>query len=372
MHFDTAHQRQSVGDQPQLPDACILVCDDDPSIQKVLDIGLSRAGCRTRVVSTAAMAIETLDSGGFDPDCVVLDIRMPGLSGIDAIPLLKQRDRNLQIIMLTALTDIEVGIEAMKNGAFDYLIKPVHRAQLVETIRKAVHYRKLEIENERLLRENFEYQKGLETKIEERTAELFAAYRKLQQTNLDTVKVLAETIEAKDHYTRGHCNRVRQLATRLYERWDPSKKEIETLEYGALLHDIGKIGIPEQLLNKNGRLDDNEYRIFNSHPVIGETILATIDFFQPCLPIVRSHHERFDGSGYPDGLAGEAILPLVRIVSIADSFDAMTSTRPYRTALPIDFAVKELERGKGAQFDPEFVEIFVRERVYEVLTAGQP
>jgi putative two-component system response regulator len=255
----------------------------------------------------------------------------------------------------------------MRRGAFDYLLKPVDRAELVETIRKACRYRDLLLENERLARENFEHQQHLEMKVEERTAQLFDAYTKLQQTNLDTVRVLAETIEAKDHYTRGHCNRVRLLSVELYRHFNPKEQDLEVLEYGSLLHDIGKIGIPEQLLNKNGRLTEEEQAVFNQHPVIGASILATVDFFKPCLPIVRNHHERFDGSGYPDGLEGNDIDELVRVVSIADSFDAMTSTRPYRTALPLDHALAELRRGRGTQFDPGLVDLFVEDRCYEAL-----
>jgi len=359
---------ESVNNEELLP---VLIVDDDPSLQKVLTIGLSHAGCATMVCPSAAKALAVLERGEFRPECILLDIRMPEMSGIDALPLFKQAEPNVQVIMLTAMTDIEVGVEAMKSGAFDYLVKPVHRAELVEAIHKASRYRRMQLENEQLVRENREYQKNLEMRIEERTADLFDAYTHLQQTNLDTVKVLAETIEAKDHYTRGHCNRVRMLSTELYRQIDPEETEIETLEYGALLHDIGKIGIPEQLLNKNGRLTDEEHDLFNQHPVIGESILSTVDFFRRCLPIVRNHHERYDGGGYPDGIAGHEIAELVRIVSIADSFDAMTSTRPYRTALPLDFAVSELKKGRGTQFDPVLVDLFVECRVYEVLTVGQ-
>ena len=345
----------------------ILIVDDDPAIQKVLDIGLTDSGFFTKVTKSAVEALERLRAREFLPDCIVLDVRMPGMSGLEAIPHIKELDEKVQIIMLTATTDLEIGIEAMKRGAFDYLVKPVHRAELVETIGKALRYRGLLRENERLARENQEYQKLLEMKIEERTAELFTAYRQLQQTNMDTVRMLAETIEAKDHYTRGHCSRVRFLSAELYSRIESAKPEIEILEYGALLHDIGKIGISEQLLNKNGRLTDEEYRIFAAHPVIGENILKTVDFFQPCLPIVRSHHEWYNGNGYPDGLSGNEIDPLVRIVSIADSFDAMTSNRPYRKALPLSVAIGELRNGKGVQFDPDFVEIFVESGVYEAV-----
>lgn len=347
----------------------VLIVDDDPAIRKVLDVGLGNAGFITHVASSANEALSLLRQRAFGVDCIVLDIRMPGLSGLEALPLLKEIDGKLQVIMLTAATDLDIGIEAMKRGAFDYLVKPVQRAELAESITKAVRYHQLLEENERLSRENREYQKRLELKIEERTAELFAAYRQLQQTNMDTVRMLAETIEAKDHYTRGHCTRVRMLAAELYARVASDTPDMEVLEYGALLHDIGKIGISEQLLNKNGRLTEEEHRLFASHPVIGETILRTVEFFRPCLPIVRNHHEWYNGKGYPDGLAGEEIAFLVRIVSVADSFDAMTSNRPYREALPVETALEELEKGMGTQFDPALVTAFVEGRVFEVLSS---
>lgn len=348
----------------------ILIVDDDPAIQKVLDIGLTDSGFFTKVSKSAVEALDMLRVKKFRPDCVILDVRMPEMSGLEAIPHLKEIDRKVQIIMLTATTDIGTGVEAMKRGAFDYLVKPVHRGELVETIGKALRYRALLLENERLAQENREYQKLLEMKIEERTAELFTAYRQLQQTNMDTVRMLAETIEAKDHYTRGHCRRVRLLAAELYAKVEAAMPRIEMLDYGALLHDIGKIGISEQLLNKNGRLTEEEYQIFAGHPVIGENILKTVEFFRPCLPIVRSHHEWYNGKGYPDGIAGDAIDPLVRIVSIADSYDAMTSNRPYRRALPLSVAIEELQKGRGIQFDPEFVEVFVENRVFDVLQSN--
>ena len=367
MNHDAYSRSTPARESPVRLKSRVLIVDDDPAIQKVLDIGLTDSGFFTKVMKSAIEAIEMLEARAFQPECVVLDIRMPGMSGLEAIPHIKGFDEKVQIIMLTASTDLEIGIESMKRGAFDYLVKPVHRAELVETIGKALRYRDLLVDNERLAQENREYQKMLEMKIEERTAELFTAYRQLQQTNMDTVRMLAETIEAKDHYTRGHCTRVRTLSSELYGRIESAQPDIEVLEYGALLHDIGKIGISEQLLNKNGRLTDEEYRIFAAHPVIGETILKTVDFFRPCLPIVRSHHEWYNGNGYPDGLSGDEIDPLVRIVSIADSFDAMTSNRPYRKALPIEVAIGELEKGKGVQFDPEFVDAFIESRVFEVL-----
>jgi len=343
----------------------VLIIDDDPAIRKILKIGLNGAGFETHLAATGQEALEALRGDLFAPDCILLDIRMPGISGNELLAVVKKDFPLIPVIMLTALTELETAVDTMRKGAFDYLLKPVRKVHLEETIRKAIRFRNLLLENEALERENREYQRSLERKVEERTAELIQAYRKLQQANLDTVKVLAETIEAKDPYTRGHCNRVRLLSARLAGHLQVDKREIEVLEYGALLHDIGKIGIPEKLLNKNGKLEEEERKAFQIHTVIGANILSAVEFFQPCLPVVHHHHEWFNGQGYPDGLAGERIDLKARIVSVADAFDAMTSSRPYRSAMSVARALEELERGNGTQFDPRVLAAFQKENLHQ-------
>jgi putative two-component system response regulator len=342
----------------------ILVVDDDPAIRKVVGIGLTGAGYETRVAATGAEALELLRGAGFRPDCVLTDIRMPGLTGDELLVAIREELPLVPVIMLTALNEVETAVGTMRKGAFDYLLKPVRKAHLEEAVRKAIRFRDLQLENERLVRENQEYQRSLERKVEERTAELIQAYHKLQQANLETVKVLAETIEAKDPYTRGHCNRVRRFSAGIAAASGLAQEEVETLEYGALLHDIGKIGVPESLLNKNGGLEEEERKTFQLHTVLGASILRTVEFFRSCLPIVRSHHERFDGGGYPDGLSGDQIDLKARIVSVADAFDAMTSSRPYRPAMPVETALRELDGGRGSQFDPQVVDVFVKGELY--------
>jgi len=344
----------------------ILLTDDDPGIQKTLSLLLQRAGFTVQVASDGLEALEVLDSKNFLPDCILLDVRMPRMEGTQALSFIREKTTMVPVVMLTAMTELETAVEMMRKGAYDYLTKPVRKDRLIETIHKALKYRAVLLENERLTRENQEYQRSLEEKVEARTRELFKAYERLKSTNLETVKVLAETIEAKDHYTRGHCNRVRILSTHLYKFVEPQIPDIRTLEYGALLHDIGKIGISEQLLHKTGCLTEEEREIFQIHTRIGETILRNVEFFIPILPIVRNHHEWYCGAGYPDGISGQEIPLLTRIVSIADAFDAMTSDRPYRLALPLETAIGELERGSGSQFDPELVEIFLEKEIFAV------
>jgi len=342
----------------------VFLIDDDPSIRKVIGLALEREKFNVIRAATGKQALDMLEDEGCKPDCILLDIRMPQMSGIEVLSVLKKRYPLIPVIMLTALTDLETAVDTMKKGAFDYIVKPVRKLHLIETIKKALRYRNILLENDRLARENLEYQKSLEKRVAERTEELMLAYKKLKETNLETVKILAETIEAKDPYTRGHCNRVRMLASQIAHKIGMSPGEIESIEYGALLHDIGKIGISERLLHKDGSLTEEERKRFQLHTVIGENILKDVEFFRPCIKIIRNHHEWFNGNGYPDGLKGESIDISIRIVAIADSFDAMTSTRPYRKALSIDFALRELNMGKEEQFDPSLIDVFIDNEIY--------
>ena len=345
----------------------ILLIDDDPIIRKVIGLTLEKAGFYLKKAENGIVAMEILEKNLFNPDIILLDIRMPKVSGIEVLAKIRKQFPLIPVIMLTALTDLEIAVDTMKKGAFDYLVKPVRKIQLIETINKALRYRDILIENERLTRENLEYQHSLEKKVKKRTEELMLAYKKLKETNLETVKVLAETIEAKDPYTRGHCNRVRILSYSIAKSIGLSGSEIEYIEYGALLHDIGKIGVPENLLHKNGPLTDEEAERFHNHTIIGENIIKTVEFFEPCRKIVRGHHEWFNGDGYPDGLSGEDIHISARIVAIADSFDAMTSTRPYRTAKSVEYALEELKSGSETQFDPDLVKVFLDKGIYRVI-----
>ena len=341
-----------------------MVIDDNPAMQKVLRIHLESSGYIAQVAENGNHALKILKDGKFHPDCILLDIKMPDITGLQLLPMVKSGFPLVPVVMLTAQTDLETGLEAMRSGAFDFLTKPVRKDGLLETIKKALGYREILLENDRLTKENREYQQNLEKMVEERSGELMNAYKMLKETNLSTVRVLAETIEAKDPYTRGHCNRVRVLSRETAILLGMKEQTIESLEYSALLHDIGKIAIPINLLHKTGSLDPDERMKFEDHPGIGENILKVVDFFAPCLNIVRHHHERWDGLGYPDGIAGDSIELPTRIVQITDAFDAMTSNRPYREALPRESALKELYEGKGTQFNPDIVDVFIDKKVY--------
>ncbi len=343
----------------------ILITDDDPSIRKVLSLGLGRLGYDIHMATNGQEAIDMLASGAIRPDCVLLDIRMPILSGREALPLIRQQFPLTPVIMLTAYNDLPTGLEAMKNGAFDYLVKPSRMEQIAETVAKAIRYHDIVVEKFEQDRKDEDYRRSLELTMQSKTMELKETYERLKVANLQTVQALAETIEAKDQYTQGHCERVRSISVRLARELGLPRDQFEPLEFAALLHDIGKIGIPERILNKVGPLDAEELEIIKMHPVIGAQILSTVEFFAPAINGVRHHHERWDGKGYPDGVSGEDIDPLARIITLADTFDAMAQSRPYREALPIETVLAEIREQSGKQFSPLAVKAFFDAKIYE-------
>ena len=343
----------------------ILVIDDDPAIRKVLSLGLERLGYTVRIATNGQEGYDVLKSRSCEPDCILLDIRMPVLSGREALPKIRELLPLTPVIMLTAYNDLSTGLDAMRNGAFDYLVKPSRLEQIAETIAKALRYRDIVREKDEQDKKNEEYRQSLEITMQSRTLELNETYNKLKVANMQTVQALAETIEAKDQYTQGHCERVRNLAVGLARELKIPADQIEPLEFAALLHDIGKIGIPERILNKVGPLDPEEIEVIKMHPIIGAQILSIVEFFAPAINGVRHHHERWDGAGYPDGVSGESIDPLARIITLADTFDAMAQSRPYRKALPLEAVLEEIKAESGKQFAPDVVAAFFNAKLYE-------
>ena len=290
---------------------------------------------------------------------IISDIKMPEMDGVELLKKVKGMNPNMMVIMVTAYPEIDMAVEAMRLGAYDFIIKPADLDFVVLSVKKALEKKRLEEEIET-------YHKNLERLVEERTARLQQAYRILKKAHLDSVKVLAEAIDAKDPYTRGHSERVRRMSLGIANHLGFAEEKLEVLEYGALLHDIGKIGIKDEVLQKPGALSTEEYQYIQEHPLIGAKIVEGIDFFKDKIPMIRHHHEHFNGSGYPDGLIGEDIPLEARIITIPDAFDAMTSPRPHRKALPLQDVLIELEKGKGRQFDPKILEIFLREKIYKL------
>lgn len=337
----------------------VLVVDDDPAMQKVLSLGIKRMGHDVAVARNGREAIDMLGPGGIDPHCVLLDIRMPEMTGREALPRIRKLRPLVPVIMLTAFNDLNNGVECMKDGAFDYLVKPVRLDALSQAISRAFERRDLNSEYEEESRRSREHSDELERESELTRLELEEAYLRLRKSNMETVLALVETIEAKDLYTQGHCVRVRTLCKAMAKAMKMEQAAMEALEYAALLHDIGKIGIPERVLNKPGRLDEAEMEMIKSHPATGAQILSKVAFFKPCVEAVRQHHERWDGKGYPEGRIGPQIDQLARIIAVADSFDAMVVSRPYRAAYSITKAMEEIKGGAGTQYAPEVVQVFL-------------
>jgi putative nucleotidyltransferase with HDIG domain len=264
----------------------------------------------------------------------------------------------MPVIILTGYAEIDVAVDAIRLGTNDFIMKPVNLDLVILSVRNALEKKRLEDELET-------YQRNLERLVEERTGKLQQAYLTLKKAHLDSVKVLIEAIDAKDPYTRGHSDRVRRMSLEIAKLLDFTEERMESLEYGALLHDIGKIGIKDGVLQKEGPLRPDEYHYIQEHPLIGVKIVEGIQFFYDKIPMIRHHHEHFDGTGYPDGLAGEAIPLEARIIAVADAFDAMFSLRPHRKAMTIENVLSELKQGENKQFDPLIIDIFLQNRIYE-------
>jgi len=322
--------------------AKILVVDDEEQIAQLLAGILRSDGHDAQYVTDGEAALERLRGGGFD--LLMTDLRMPRMDGMRLIREAKGVDPEVDALVMTAYASTDTAVSALRTGVTDYLSKPFGLEQVRESIGKALRAR----EERRRRKEEV-------SATREENLRLRADQRRAY---VGIVATLIEAVEAKDRFNRGHSRRVAELAGRFAKILSLPRREAELLETGAKLHDIGKIGIPEEILNKPGRLTDQEFDVIKSHPVIGEQILLPLEFLADARPIVRHHHERWDGSGYPDGLKGAEIPRPAAILSICDAYDALTSDRPYRPGLPAIEALAILEKGAGTQWHPDLVQRF--------------
>jgi putative two-component system response regulator len=283
---------------------------------------------------------------------------MPEMDGLELLRNVKAVRPNMMFIIMTAHPEIGMAVEAIRLGATDFILKPVDLDLVVFSVKKALEQKRMEEDLEA-------HHRNLEKLVEERTSKLQRALLFLKKTHLDSIKVLAGAIDAKDPYTHGHSDRVRRMSMRIGTKLGFSQKKLENLVFGAALHDIGKIGIKDEILQKPEPLTPEEYQYIQSHTLIGAKIVEGIDFFKDKIPMIRNHHEHYDGSGYPDGLIGEVIPLEARIIAVPDAFDAMTSLRPHRRAFPVEDVLLEMEKGKGTRFDPQILEIFLKEKIYD-------
>jgi len=324
----------------------ILIVDDEPIIRRVLAEKLAMAGYRWEQASTADEALAKINL--IPVQLAILDIMMPGKSGVELLEQIKEMHPDIAVIMATAIVDISTAVECMKKGAYDYITKPFNLDEVLISIERALERRRLKLENR-------DYQIHLEQKVNEQA-------RKIRSAFLNAITSLVYALEAKDRYTSGHSQRVADISVAIATELGLSKPEIEKIRLAGLIHDIGKIGVRESVLTKPGKVSPEEYKHILSHSEIGEHILTPIVEDESILKAVRHHHERYDGTGYPDGIAGEEIPLAARILAVADSYDAIISGRPYRPAGSIQSALEEIKRHKGSQFDPKVVSAFLRVR----------
>lgn len=329
----------------------ILIADDEADIRELLGDFLESEGYECLLANDAFKALKTFKEND-DIDLVMSDIRMPGKTGLELLGEIKEIDEDVMVIMISAVKDIESAIAAMSKGAYDYVAKPFKLTEVVLIAKKAIEKRKLILQNK-------EYQRELERMVAERTIELQNALEELDNTYIFTLRALVTALDTRDEETQGHSLRVVKYTLKLAKlmNWG-DKEQLKNLEYGALLHDIGKIGIPDNILRKPGKLTKEEWAVMQTHPEVGYKILHKIEFLEEPSQIVLHHHERFDGSGYPTGLKKLDIPIGSRIFAVADTVDAMTSERPYRSALTFEDASNELKKFSGIQFDPQVVEAF--------------
>jgi putative two-component system response regulator len=311
--------------------ARVLVADDDPLLRELIRQCLEHAGHTITTATDGRDAISKLRPGAFD--VLVTDHNMPGATGLEVIIEAQRVDPKLASVIVTAYHDLDLAMRAMAEGAAGFLPKPFRPKHLVLLVARALERRQLAEE-------------ALRLQVINPMLERFTT-------------VLANTIEAKDVPTHGHCERLARLSEGIAMRLGVSPEQTAAIKLGACLHDVGKIAMPEHLLRKPSGLEPDEMAIMRRHPEIGASILESIDAWEPVRLIVRHHHEMYDGTGYPDGLAGNAIPLGARIVAVADAFDVMREGRPYSAAKPITDIIRELRTLRGRQFDPDCVDAFL-------------
>jgi response regulator RpfG family c-di-GMP phosphodiesterase len=350
-------------DTPSPETTRILVVDDDASVRDVIQVLLREEGYNCTALDSADAALDAVRLA--DYPLVICDVRMPGRDGFWLLDRLREVQPEAAVIMLTAFGDTEAAVQCLRNGAADYLLKPPKVTELVRAIERALGRRRLELARQR-------YRRSLENRVQEKTAELSRALESLQSTYSQTLWTLVAALDAREHETGDHSQRVVRFTLAIARRLGLPERDLPDIGRGALMHDIGKIGVPDAILLKPARLTPEEWVEMRKHPHIGHSILRSIDFLQVPAEIVLCHQERYDGGGYPRGLAGDVIPVGARIFAIADTFDAMTNDRPYRRGQGVEAARAEIARFAGTQFDPRAAEAFLSMNDREIAEIARP
>jgi response regulator RpfG family c-di-GMP phosphodiesterase len=311
---------------------------------------LSQAGISSKVAANPQEALLMLETTAFE--AVISDLRMGAASGFDLLQQVRNRFPNLPFLMATGVDDVRVGVQAMKEGADDYLLKPFDIDVVLASLRRALQRKQIECELEN-------YRLHLEEMVSARTREVQVALADLEHSHSATLEALGSAIDLRDGPTAGHSKRVLLYSLKIAQEIGGLEDQLRTLGMGAWLHDIGKLAIPDSILLKPAALTDEERRVMEHHVELGYNLVKPIPLLTDAAEIILTHHERYNGSGYPRGLREESIPIGGRIFAVADSFDAMTSDRPYRTALPMKTARSVIELGRGELFDPQIVDAFL-------------
>jgi len=321
----------------------LLIVDDEDAVRRVLYLKLSREGYKCIEANGAQQTLHVLETSPVA--LILLDIKMPGKSGIDLLPDIKQAYPGTAVIMATAVNDIEIAVRCLKQGADDYICKPFNLEEVSLAVKRALEKRRLQLQ----LRE---HQQFLEEKVEEQKIEMRRLF-------LGAIDALVSALEAKDRYTGGHSRRVTEIAVAVGKELGLSAQDMEDLRWGSLLHDIGKIAIDEAVQNKPGKLTFEEYEHIMTHAHVGASIVGPV-VNGKITKTIEHHHDHYDGSGLHQAIAGNDIPLEARILAVADAFDAMISDRPYRAAMSVAQAVEEIKHCVGTQFDPVIVTAFLK------------
>lgn len=342
----------------------VLAVDDESAACRLLSLILAAPTFRCTTASNGEEALVALQREHFD--AVISDLHMPGMSGMELLTEVRRRHPHVAFLVTTGVDDVDVGVQAMRCGADDYLVKPLRDSAVLASLESALHKRQLEQQIEH-------YRQHLEEMVAERTGQLQSALQQIERSYEDTLQALGAAIDLRDNETAGHSQRVCRYSLEIARAMGWSEKQLESLARGAYLHDIGKLGIPDGILLKPGPLTGDERKLMQRHVQIGFDVVKDIPFLADVAEIILMHHEQYGGGGYPRGLKGEEILPGARIFAVADTLDAITSDRPYRRASSFESARETIRGLSGSQFDPQVVDAFLKipENIWPTIARNQ-
>ena len=367
---DQVFRRGTEGSVADVPPACqaparVLVVDDESTACKLLSLILGPPAFQCTTARSGEEALVALQRAQFD--AVISDLHMPGISGMELLAEVRRCYPHLAFLVTTGVDDVDVGVRAMRSGADDYLVKPLNENAVIASLENALHKQQLEKQVEN-------YRQHLEEMVAERTAQLQGALQQIESSYEDTLQALGAAIDLRDDETGGHSRRVCRYSLEIARAMGWQDKQLENLSRGAYLHDIGKLGIPDAILLKPGSLTEGERKFMQQHVQIGFDVVKDISFLADAAEIILTHHERYDGRGYPRGLKGEEILLGARIFAVVDTLDAITSDRPYRRASTFESARETIRNLAGTQFDPHVVNVFlnIHEDTWPAIARNQP